>query len=782
MQASSLSGLVSRAMQRTGGGWAGLVLGPLLLAVLFLFLTWHFTFARIDHEEEATVQEAIHNNADIAAVVKANLEQILNRTGSYAALSSSLLGGERGVAAHINPTINGDRAYLRLAVFRDSGQLLHSSARQRAEPELAAFVNQATQGWRHIPPPSALLIGRSRAGTGAWRVPLLVGIHTGEAQGVLAAVLDLGYFLQLFQDVHLGVSGSIEIIGTDGYQLVEGNGGTLSAGRDYLDSAYLRFLQSASDGAGVVRRGSENPRSIAAFNRLEKYPLIVTVSKDYGEVMAGFERRRQGYLRWAALVSVLLLVITASLIRLARHQYAIHKALVSSEDDNLKLIEQLEDEKNKAYQLASHDHLTGLPNRILFVELAASHILRARRSRNLHAVLFIDLDRFKTVNDTLGHRVGDLLLVEVARRLRACLRGSDVVSRFGGDEFVMLINDVKDTEDIAKIADKIVKSVGEPIANLDGHTVDVSPSIGIAIYPQDGEVIDVLLMHADAAMYSAKEAGRGTYRFNDMALNKQALHQMELLRALPRAIREEQFVLHYQARVKSDDFSLVGLEALVRWQHPEHGLIFPNEFIALAENNDLITPLGLWVVNAACRQLAEWRRRGLPLVPVAVNISAKQFRSDSLVADICAAMERHDIPPNLLEVEITESCVVDAPERVAAILKALVAHGIRVAMDDYGTGFASLGYMKMMPLHAIKIDRSFVREIRNDNSDAMIVASTVTLAHNLKLLVIAEGVESRDQLILLKTMGCDEIQGYYFHRPVPAGDVEPILRQGRFLV
>ena len=474
-QARSLSGFISRAVQKTGGGWAGLVLGPLLLALLFLFFTWYFTFARIDHEEEATVQEAIHNNADIAAVVKANLEQILNRTGSYAALSSSLLGGERGMTAHINPTINGDRAYLRLAVFRDSGQLLHSSARQRTEPELATFVNEATRGWRNIPPPNAVIVGRSQAGTGAWRVPLLVGIHANETRGVLAAVLDLGYFLQLFQDVHLGANGSIEIIGADGYQLVEGNGGTLSAGRDYLGSAYLRFVQAAPDGAGVVRRGNDEVRSIAAYNRLEKYPLIVAVSKDYGEVMAGFERRRQSYLRWAALVSVLLLLVTASLIRLARHQYAIHQALVSSEDVNLKLIEQLEDEKNKAYQLASHDHLTGLPNRILFVELAASHILRARRSRNLHAVLFIDLDRFKTVNDTLGHRVGDLLLIEVARRLRACLRGSDVVSRFGGDEFVMLINDVKDTEDIAKIADKIVKTVGEPIANLEGHTGGCQP-------------------------------------------------------------------------------------------------------------------------------------------------------------------------------------------------------------------------------------------------------------------------------------------------------------------
>lgn len=766
-----------------GSGWAGLTLLSLLLVGLFLFFIWGLTITRIEHERHLAIQNTIDDNTDMAAVVKVNLEQVIGKTAIYAGLASALLSGEQAMAKHINPAMNGDSAYLRFVVFDHAGRLVHSSARRQAEPELAAFVEQATQGWRHFPPPDSVLVGRPQNANDVWRIPLLAGIQNGsEKQGVFVAVLDLGYFLQLFRDVHLGSGERIEIVGDDGYQLVESSGATLSAGRDFQGSDYLHFLREKARGAGVVLRSGDQSGSVTAYDRLEKFPLAVVVSRYHEDVLTEFKARRAEYLWAATLVSLLVLVGAVSLVRLAHRQYTVHRALVRSEGENRKLIEQLEEETKRAYQLASHDHLTALPNRMLFNELAVSHLMRARRNSRYHAVLFIDLDRFKAINDTLGHRIGDLLLKEVARRYRAYLRESDLVARFGGDEFVMLINDVETVEDVGKIAEKIVDIVSEPFLDLDGQDVEVSPSIGIALFPQDGGDIETLLKHADAAMYTAKAAGRGTYRFYDKALNKRALRQMELLQGLRRAIRDGDFVLHYQPRVATSDFSLVGLEALVRWQHPEFGLIYPNDFIALAEENDLIAPLGQWVINAACAQLVDWRLRGLPVVPVAVNISAKQFRSDSLVADICDTLLCRDIPAQLFEIEITESCLVDHPERVAAMLAELVAHGVKVSIDDYGTGFASLGYLKTLPLHAIKIDRSFIREIHNDASDAMIVSSTTILAHNLDLLVVAEGVETRDQLVHLKTIGCDQVQGFYFHRPVVAEDIEPVLRSGRFVI
>lgn len=762
-------------------GWTGLALISTLLVGVILISTWRLTLTDIQNEQRLEIQSAINDNTHIAAVVKSNLEQVIGKTTIYGDLASALLNGEQTIAEHINPTLNGDSAYLRLAVFDDAGRLLHSSARLQTEPELTAFINQATIGLRHLPAPNKILVGRPRSPQDAWRIPILVGIQgRGGKQGLLAAILDLGYFLQVFRDVDLGASGRIEVISEDGFQLVESNGSTLAAGRDFQSTDYLRFLRSGSKGAGLVKRSGDTSDSVVAYVRLEKSPVIVVVSRDYDEVLSEFKMRRTVHLRWAAFISLIVVTGAIGLIRLALRQRAIHQALSTSESENRELIAQLEGETKRAYQLASHDHLTGLPNRVLFAELAASHLSRARRSRRYHAVLFIDLDRFKAINDTLGHRVGDLLLTEVARRFRTCLRESDVVARFGGDEFVMLINDIEKLDDIGGLAEKIVTMVSQPFIDLDGHDVEVSPSIGIALFPQDGEDIEVLLKHADAAMYVAKGAGRGTYRFHDMALNRQATRQLELLQGLRRAVREGEFVLHYQPRVKTSDFSVMGLEALVRWQHPEFGLIYPNDFIPLAEENDLIDALGNWVIDAVCKQLADWRHRNIPLVPVAVNISAKQLRHESIVDEIRSCLQRHRIPSQFFEIEITESCLVNSPDQVAAILSRLVADGINVSMDDYGTGFASLGYLKRLPLHAIKIDRSFIREIHNDASDAMIVASTTTLAHNLDLLVVAEGVETKDQLVHLKAIGCDQVQGYYFQRPIPAVDIEPILHEGKF--
>ncbi|MEI7429824.1 MAG: EAL domain-containing protein [Betaproteobacteria bacterium] len=761
-------------------GWGGLVFGPLLLVSVFLALNGHLRQANFEREEQQAIQNAITDNVNIATVVKVNLEQVLSKTAIYADLAAALINGQGNVAGYLNPTLVGDRAFLRIAVLDQQGKLLYSSARQKNEPELTAFAKEATQNFTHLPGAGTVDVGRPKKSNESWRIPVLVGIkNAGQKRGMLVAILDLGYFLQSFREVSLGQGGRIEVIDTDGYQLVEANGTTLSAGIEFKGTDFLEFLNKAPAGSGLISRADDHAKMVVAYYRIENSPLIVVVSSDYNSILALLKRQQNSGLWWFSFLYVFIFVGAICLVMMARRQRNVHRALAQSERKNLLLIEQLKDESQRAFQLASHDHLTGLPNRIMFSKLAASHLSRARRSRRYHAILFIDLDRFKTINDSQGHGVGDLLLQEVAVRLRSCLRESDVAARFGGDEFIILINEVDTVEAIEKIVKKIVNVVSEPYVNLDGQNVETSPSIGIALYPRDGEEVEVLLKHADAAMYLAKAAGRGTYRFYDSELNRQALRQYELLQGLRSAIRKDELVLHYQPRLRIKDSSLSGLEALVRWNHPKLGMIFPNDFIPLAEQHDLIDLLGFWVIDAVCRQLNDWRKRGVPLVPVAINISTKQFRGDNLVTDILAALKRHGVPAQLMEIEITESCLVEEPDRVARILTVLAEHGVIASMDDYGTGFASIGYLKVLPLCAIKIDRSFIREIHNHSSDEMIVSSITTLAQNLGLKVVAEGVETRDQLIHLKTIGCDQVQGYYFCRPCPPEIIEAVLQEGK---
>lgn len=780
--------LLTQGVFRLDYGWAVLCLGLLVMALLFLVVVWGFVFNSVAREEQLAVQSAIRRNVNISRIAKAHVEQVIEKTKAYADMALPLIEGGRpedralvsAVSRYLNPTANGDQAILRLVVFDRSGRLLHSSARRRAEPEIWAMVEQMLQPFDRSSAPPPMLIGHPSPGA-VWSVPLLIrldGAREAEfGEGYLVALLDMGYFLQLFREVDIGLEGRIEIIGDDGFQFAEMARSTLSSGRDYRASAYLAALLAGPFGSGTTARPGDRTASVFAAQRLAQVPLVVATSLSLDEVMAAPRGRQVEMIRIATLISLFVLLGAAVLVRLAFTKHRVLKTLEQLQHKNTALIEELEAQSKQAYRLASHDHLTGLPNRMLFSELAVSHLLRARRSDRYYAVFFIDLDHFKTINDTLGHRVGDLLLQEVARRYLGCLRESDLVARFGGDEFVMLVNDLESLENIGAVAEKIVNRIKAPIENLDGHSLEISPSIGIAIYPRDGEDIEVLLKHADSAMYAAKGAGRGSYRFYDAALNSRSDYEMELLRDMRRAIRVGEYVLHYQPRVSAEDFSICGLEALVRWQHPRFGLIYPGDFIPLAESNELIVPLGQRVLEGVCEQLRDWSDRGVPIVTMSVNISARQFRDVDFVGNFLETLARYAIPPHWLEIELTESCIVEEPHEVAHKLTELAARGIRIAIDDYGTGFANIGYLKEFAVHYVKIDRSFVREIHNATNDAIIVDSIITLAHKLDLRVVAEGVETRDQLMHLKSTGCDEFQGYYFQRPIAAQEIECVLAQ-----
>ena len=437
--------------------------------------------------------------------------------------------------------------------------------------------------------------------------------------------------------------------------------------------------------------------------------------------------------------------------------------------------------EQRIWHVAHHDALTGLPNRTLLHDRMQQALTQAQRGRHRVAVMFLDLDRFKTINDTLGHAVGDELLKKVAERLSSVVRAVDTVSRLGGDEFVVVLHEMSSPDDVVQVAEKILQALAT-VVTIDSHQLRVTSSIGISIFPDDGDEVFGLMKNADTAMYHAKAAGRNNFQFFARKMNEQAAHFFTLENRLREAIGTRQLVLHYQPLIDWPRRAVCGMEALVRWSDPDRGLIEPNEFIPIAEETGLIVPLGEWVLGEALRQNRIWQQEGRPLVPVSVNLSLRQFRQKDLVETLRRILADTGQPARLLELEITETTLMHDISETQARLQEIAAMGVKLVIDDFGTGYSSLSHLKRFPVHKLKIDQSFVRDLNVDPEDAAIVTAIIGLARSLGLDTLAEGVETREQLDALRGLGCDTFQGFLFSRPLPPAAADgifgPVLAAG----
>ena len=427
--------------------------------------------------------------------------------------------------------------------------------------------------------------------------------------------------------------------------------------------------------------------------------------------------------------------------------------------------------------LAQHDALTGLPNRALLQDRLDQALAQATRQGKRIALMFLDLDRFKTINDSLGHVTGDKLLQRVAERLRQCVRETDTVSRQGGDEFIIVLTGIDLPDEAGRVAAKILDQL-DPAFEVDGQQLRTSFSIGIALFPEDGASPESLMKNADTAMYHAKESGRNTYRFFDERMNVNTLERLQLENGLRQALDRGELQLAYQAQVELASGRIIGVEALLRWASETLGPVPPSRFIPLAEECGLIIPIGDWVLREACRQARRWQDAGLPPVPVGVNLSALQFRRSDIVAGVAAALAESGLDGRWLELELTESLLMESGPEVIVTLGKLKALGVRLSIDDFGTGYSSLAYLKRFPVDRLKIDQSFVRDLAQDPDDAVIIRAIIQLGRNLRLEVIAEGTETIEQMDFLRREGCTAAQGYLFSRPVPAEAIPALLQRG----
>ncbi|MDV5098684.1 EAL domain-containing protein [Pseudomonas sp. LSJ-87] len=738
----------------------------LMLCAATLAFLWglHVSQKAAARQDALSAKAAEHLN--LASIVGESLRQLVDRAQAVGRVTQDDMKVLRQGSASLARMLAEDPVFKRMSLYDRQGRLLSASHADEAAELPEDWLRQlqrhvARYGFKPFLP-SVQPPGQP-ATLPNWHLPFLLPLTNlpgREIDNILVVQLDIGYLAVLLQHIDLGSSGLVRLLQDDGLERLRiDSSGVVVAG-----DALLPGLPDSGSEAGMLTQYAAGDPYQSLYRRLPERGFSVVVSQRQDEILAP---STLAYSRQFWLNLSMTLMILASLLwtlRLLRKRQEAFSALEQAQQVNQQLIGRLEDEHRRSSHAAATDHLSGLHNRRQFVEVASQALTRQRGKRRLMAILFIDMDRFKSINDSLGHKVGDLLLQAVAGRIQRLLEPGDEASRFGGDEFVVLLAGERSEEQINAWVRVLVQKLSATYA-LDGQEVNTSPSVGVSICPRDGQDIDSLIRSADAAMYSAKQAGRAQYRFFDPSLNLADIHAFTLEQAFGSALSERQFVLHYQPQIRLDTQQVLGYEALVRWDHPEFGLLYPDRFIDLAERSGFIVELGWEVLRLACEALSGWHAQGRE-TRLAVNVSALQLRQADFAARLLSKLQQYAIAPQQLELEITETTILDPEGTAVAHLHTLRDAGLGISLDDFGRGYAGFAHLHSLPLSKLKIDRSLIAPLSNSHDDSPIVSSTIILAKRLGLEVVAEGVETREQVVCLKLAGCDIAQGYHFSRPL----------------
>ena len=731
--------------------------------LIFLWALYYQKQATSQHEALAA-KAAEHLN--LATIAAESLRQLVDRAQAIGKVTQGDMEDLGSRHRSLVRMLAEDPVLKSMSLYDSTGQLV--SASHVDEPQ------QLPQDWlkqlhTHIgahgltPLLPSLPVGHSSDALASWRLPFVLPLAspaTGKMDHILVVKLDVGYLAALFEHIDLGHSGLMRLLDASGQERLRlSSSGVVASG-----SALRPELPRDGKIAGMLVQTANEQRYQSMYLRLPQRGFTVSVSQGVGEILAS---SRLTYKRQFWLNLCMTLLILSSLfwtLRALRKRQEAFEAVEHAQMMNQELISRLEEEHRRSSHAAATDHLSGLHNRRQFLDIAAQALIQQRGKRRLLAILFIDMDRFKSINDSLGHKIGDLLLQAVAGRISRVLEPGDEAARFGGDEFVVLLAGDRTEEQIDAWVRALVHKLSA-IYSLNDRELSTSPSVGVSICPRDGQNIDDLIRSADAAMYSAKRAGRGQCRFFDPSLNVADVEEFTLEQAFGAALSERQFVLHYQPQIRLDSMRVDGYEALVRWEHPVFGLLYPDRFISLAERSGFIVELGWEVLRMACEALALWHEKGAG-IRLAVNVSAIQLRQADFSERVMRELVIHGVEPHCLELEITETAVLDDEQQAIENLQRLRNAGLNISLDDFGKGYAGFAHLQSLPLTKLKIDRMLIAPLSNSPDDSPIVSSTIILAKRLGLVVVAEGVETREQLVCLKLAGCDVAQGYHFSRPL----------------
>lgn len=738
------------------------------ITLIVLALIWGSTLNRIRTDRIAAEHSAAVSAQQLAETYEAQVVRALREIDLT--LNIVKYAAEARGVDNLLPMLNGmgllpPELVFTVSIFDSKGNMLSSTSASQ-------LLNVAGQNYFQSQIETATFsISRPLPGPDAGASQLhfsrrLTDAADGHFSGIVTLSVDAAYFVSSYDSSVLGQHGVLGIVASDGVVLIRRSAESLSAGErlDYTALA-AETGERLTDGVNLVVDDLDGVSRYREVRTLYGFPLLVVVGLAEGEQLAAARSDMRKYLWQAAAASLLTILITAVLGYMSR-QLALNRRKVAEVQ-----LAQAEHSQHMAY----HDALTGLPNRSLFSKLLGQGIHLAHRNNRQLALLFLDLDRFKHINDTLGHEAGDQLLQEVAIRLKACLRDSDTVARLGGDEFVVLLPELDEDQYVATVARKILTAVARPYL-LSGQQFRVTASVGIGIYPQDGLDEQALTKNADTAMYHAKEEGKNNFKFYSEKLNTNSLERLSLESGLRHALERNEFELLYQEKRDISTGMITGMEALLRWQHPDLGTVAPMQFLPLAEQTGLILPIGKWVLRTACMQNMAWQRQGLPHVRVAVNLTARQFEDASLLQELKEILADSGMDAQLLELEISEVMLTHDTDKKMRVLQELKELGVRIAIDDFGSGYASLAALRQIPLDSIKIDRSFILNITNATEDKAMMEAMLALGRALSLTVVAQGVETKEQADFLRAHCAGEFQGFYLNKPLPADQIGKLLR------